>query len=142
MSNLRDLSYARGMPVGGIPAGGTSATSRWIVTPEAVLLDFEVAGLASRLLSRLIDSVVLLGAFWAFSIGLNVVQFGLGPVATVVVATVGIVAIFFGYPIFTETRMQGRTVGRRALGLRAVTNEGGPIRPDMRLSIACSRSSI
>jgi hypothetical protein len=41
---------------------------------------------------------------------------------------VGLSVLFFAYPIVAELRMQGRTFGRRALGLRVVTNEGGPIR--------------
>jgi uncharacterized RDD family membrane protein YckC len=98
------------------------------VTPEAVLLDFEVAGLASRLMSRLIDCLVLFGGFWALSIGLNFVQVAAGETAAIVFIIVGVSLMFFAYPIVAELRMQGRTFGRRALGLRVVTNEGGPIR--------------
>src|SRR4051812_27445455 len=102
--------------------------SRGIVTPEAVLLDFEVAGLGSRLMSRLIDCFVLLGGFWALGIALNFVQVAVGETAAIVFIIVGFSAMFFGYPIVAELRMQGRTFGRRALGLRLVTNEGGPVR--------------
>src|SRR5688500_10777483 len=102
--------------------------TRGIVTPEAVLLDFEVAGLASRLMSRLIDCLVLLGGFWALSIAINFIQISAGETAAIVVVVVGMAVLFFGYPIVAELRMQGRTFGRRALGLRVVTNEGGPIR--------------
>ena len=102
--------------------------SRGIVTPEAVLLDFEVAGLASRLMSRLIDCLVLFAGFWALGIGINFVQISLGETAAIVVIVVGMSVLFFGYPVVAELRMQGRTLGRRALGLRVVTNEGGPIR--------------
>jgi uncharacterized RDD family membrane protein YckC len=102
--------------------------SRGIVTPEAVLLDFEVAGLASRLMSRLIDCLVLIGGFWALSIGISFIQLSVGDTAAIVVILIGMSLLFFGYPIVAELRMQGRTLGRRALGLRVVTNEGGPIR--------------
>lgn len=102
--------------------------SRGIVTPEAVLLDFEVAGLASRLMSRLIDCLVLFAGFWALSIAINFIQLSAGETAAIVVVIVGLSVLFFGYPIVAELRMQGRTLGRRALGLRVVTNEGGPIR--------------
>ncbi|MBK9969292.1 MAG: RDD family protein [Acidimicrobiaceae bacterium] len=37
-------------------------------------------------------------------------------------------AVVMGYPVLSETLMRGRTVGKRALGLRAVTLEGAPIR--------------
>lgn len=102
--------------------------SRGIVTPEAVLLDFEVAGLASRMMSRLIDCLVLFAGFWALGIGLNFLQIAAGETAAIVFIIVGLSLLFFGYPIVAELRMQGRTFGRRALGLRVVTNEGGPIR--------------
>jgi uncharacterized RDD family membrane protein YckC len=98
------------------------------VTPEAVLLDFEVAGLASRLMSRLIDCLVLFGGLWALGIAINFVQVAMGETTAVVLVLVGAALLFFAYPIITELRMQGRTLGRRALGLRVVTNEGGPIR--------------
>jgi len=93
-----------------------------------VLLDFEVAGLASRLMSRLIDCLVLFAGLWALSIGINVIQLSAGDTAAIVVVIVGLSVLFFGYPIVAEVRMQGRTLGRRALGLRVVTNEGGPVR--------------
>jgi hypothetical protein len=36
--------------------------------------------------------------------------------------------VILGYPVILETLMRGRTVGKRAMGLRAVTVEGAPIR--------------
>ena len=62
------------------------------------------------------------------SIALNFVQLSVGETAAIVFVVVGFSALFFGYPIVAELRMQGRTFGRRALGLRLVTNEGGPVR--------------
>src|SRR4029453_4764880 len=112
-----------------IVAATQRSPSRGIVTPEAVLLDFEVAGLGSRLMSRLIDCFVLLGGFWALGIALNFVQVSVGETAAIVFVVVGFSALFFGYPIVAELRMQGRTFGRRALGLRLVTNGAGRIRP-------------
>jgi uncharacterized RDD family membrane protein YckC len=117
------------MPAPSLTSNGRTRTAeRGIVTPEAVLLDFEVAGLGSRLMSRLIDCFVLLAGLWALGIVLNVVQFGAGNTVMVVVGIVGFAVSFIGYPIVFELRMQGRTLGRRALGLRAVTNDGGPLR--------------
>jgi len=102
--------------------------ARGIVTPEAVLLDFEVAGLASRLMSRLIDCLVLFAGFWGLGIALNFIQISVGETAAIVFVIIGMSVLFFGYPVVAELRMQGRTFGRRALGLRVVTNEGGPVR--------------
>lgn len=102
-------------------------SSRGIVTPEAVLLDFEVAGLASRVLSRLVDAMVLMGGFSLLGVVSSVMLQFAGSVAQTVFAIIATTALFFGYPIVAEVRMQGRTFGHRALGLRVVTNEGGPV---------------
>ncbi len=101
-----------------------------IVTPEAVVLEFETAGMASRMLAALIDSAiqgvllvgVLLAAFGLGEAGVDVG--GLGP-ATIYVL---LFLLVFGYPAAFETLWRGRTPGKAALGLRVVTAEGGPIR--------------
>ena len=98
-----------------------------IVTPEAVLLDLDTAGYATRVLAGLLDLaiqlalvvVVSLVATWAF------LSDGSGVRTVVAVAT--FVALF-GYPITLETWLRGRTVGKMALGIRAVTSEGAPLR--------------
>ena len=98
-----------------------------IVTPEAVVLDVETAGVASRVFAGLID----------FAIQMGVLVVGLMLLAIVGSATVSsfnmgaallVAFVIMGYPVLSETLMRGRTVGKRALGLRAVTLEGAPIR--------------
>src|SRR5512132_1510324 len=100
-----------------IVAATQRSPARGIVTPEAVLLDFEVAGLASRLMSRLIDCLVLFAGFWGLGIALNFIQLSMGETAAIVFVIIGMSVLFFGYPVIAELRMQGRTFGRRALGL-------------------------
>lgn len=102
--------------------------TRGIVTPEAVLLDFEVAGLASRVMSRLVDALVLFGGFTLLGFVGSALFSVAGPVVQAVFAIVATTVLFFGYPLLAEVRMQGRTFGHRAVGLRVITNEGGPIR--------------
>jgi uncharacterized RDD family membrane protein YckC len=102
-----------------------------IVTPEAVLLEFETAGVASRGLARLIDAFVQ--AVLAF-IGLMVVGLTaavaerVAPGLVVALAFVLVFGVLFGYPIALEAFWNGRTVGKAVLGLRVVTREGAPIR--------------
>ena len=102
---------------------------RGIVTPEAVVLDFETAGIASRLLAGLIDIAVqgllLIGfLFFIFLVGQSV------PAVRGIAAAAIYLALFlviFAYPAALETLWRGRTLGKAALGLRVVTAEGAPI---------------
>ena len=98
-----------------------------IITPEAVVLEFETAGVASRLLARLVDGLVL----WAGLVGFAIAMGSAGPLASDAVAIILLVLILFfvvfGYWVLSETLLQGRTLGKMALGLRVVTVEGAPV---------------
>lgn len=101
---------------------------RGIVTPEAVVLEFDTAGIASRALARAIDFIIqgaLLLAIILVAVGVLGAQ---GWVALVLVI-VGVAFVVFGYPILTEVITRGRSPGKAALGLRVVTVEGAPISP-------------
>ncbi|MEO7430067.1 MAG: RDD family protein, partial [Acidimicrobiales bacterium] len=105
-----------------------STLERGIVTPEAVVLEFDTAGIASRALARAIDFViqaVLLIALILVTVG---ALGGQGWLALVLVI-LGVAFVVFGYPIVTEITMRGRSPGKAALGLRVVTVEGAPISP-------------
>jgi len=101
-----------------------------IVTPEAVVLEFETAGIGSRLVAGVIDLTVqgaalvavLLGLGTLASVGLNAGGVGAALVYVLVFL------IVFGYPAAFETVWRGRTLGKAAMGLRVVTVEGAPIR--------------
>ena len=98
---------------------------RGIVTPEGVELDFEVAGLASRVLARLLD----LAVYGAVALGLYLLAVWTvfdSETAAVVAGIVLAFAALFVVPIAVETAWRGKTVGKAAVGLRAVTTEGGP----------------
>lgn len=101
-----------------------------IVTPEAVVLEFETAGMASRMLAALVDSViqliVLLGIILA-SLGLTRAGIEAGGLGNAFLYLV-LFLLLFAYPAGFETLWRGRTPGKVALGLRVVTVEGGPIR--------------
>ena len=102
-----------------------------IVTPEAVVLEFETAGVGSRMLARLIDGVVLWVGIMLVSLGvlpLLAVSVGGGIVLSIIVVFVMIFFMLFGYWMLTETLMRGRTPGKAAMGLRVVTVEGAPVR--------------
>src|SRR5438552_3762494 len=98
-----------------------------MVTPEAVPLELETAGLPSRMLARLIDSLIESAVFFALIVGgAAVADFPGGVMLALFFLLVFL--LFFGYPIAFETLWRGRTPGKAALGLRVVTIEGGPER--------------
>jgi uncharacterized RDD family membrane protein YckC len=96
-----------------------------IVTPEGVRLDFEAAGLCSRMLSRLVDSVFQL--MLVYAIATASIAFG-NQTAAIVFTSVAFFLVVFGYPVLTEVLWQGRSIGKNALGLRLVTTDGSPVR--------------
>jgi len=100
-----------------------------LVTPEAVELQFETAGLGSRTLAVLIDLAIQGVMVVVASIPLIVLaDAGASATAGIVVALVVVSVILLGYPIAFETLWRGRTPGKAALGLRVVTTDGAPIR--------------
>jgi uncharacterized RDD family membrane protein YckC len=98
------------------------------VTGDAVLLELRPAKLPSRALAFGIDLLVMVPAF------LLLLTVAAGPLSTVddalaaAVALVLVLAVFIGYPVTVETLTRGRSVGKIALGLRVVREDGGPIR--------------
>lgn len=98
-----------------------------IITPEAVLLDVETAGFASRILAGLIDLSIQVLILILLNAILALAFFGEGSTYNTAVAVV-IFATLFGYPIGFEWWLRGRTPGKIAIGLRAVTVDGAPIR--------------
>lgn len=96
-----------------------------VVTPEAVTLHLDTAGVGSRTLAALLD-VMVIGVtllIAAFVLGM----FGsLGSTGAWVVGSVVVLFATFLYFAVLEAVWDGRTVGKRALGLRVVTTSGGP----------------
>jgi len=99
-----------------------------IVTPEAVVLDVETAGVASRVFAGLIDFAIQVAIFWIGAIILVFTGVLAGASSFTMASVLLFAFVLMGYPVLSETLMRGRTIGKRALGLRAVTIEGAPIR--------------
>ena len=99
-----------------------------IVTPEAVVLDVETAGVASRVFAGLIDFVVQLAIMFVGTILLALMGVIAGASSFNMATALLLAFVIMGYPVLSETLMRGRTIGKRSLGLRAVTIEGAPIR--------------
>lgn len=111
---------------------GRERRTSGVVTPEAVLLEFETAGVASRALARIVDAVVqaaLLVVVLLLAGLVSLATGGRGGAVGGAVAGVGVFAAIVGYPFVLEWRGSGRTVGKSVLGLRVLTREGAPVGP-------------
>jgi uncharacterized RDD family membrane protein YckC len=99
-----------------------------VVTGDAVVLDVRVAQLPVRAVSALIDiSVILVGylislVLWAAAL----TQFDEALSAAIMV--IFTVLVILGYPLIFETATRGRTLGKMVMGLRVVSDDGGPER--------------
>jgi uncharacterized RDD family membrane protein YckC len=105
-----------------------TVTADDLVTGEGVALDLPAASLGLRMLSGLIDVLVTIGTLVAFIILLltaTTVAHDEALVGAGVVLT--LVLTFLVVPTTVETLTRGRSLGKLALGLRAVRDDGGPI---------------
>ncbi len=99
-----------------------------VVTGDAVVLDVSAAAFPSRMAARLIDMVVQL---IVLAVGLWVTFKANGIVsvdATLAILTVALVLVIVGYPTIFETLSRGKTLGKMALGLRVVSDDGSAVR--------------
>ena len=99
-----------------------------LVTPEAVPLELEPAGLGSRFLALLLDWAIQAAVAFALVLGLLAAVSGEGAGVAQALILLLLFLVLFGYPAASETLWRGRTVGKLALGLRVVTTEGAPVR--------------
>ncbi|MEV0617065.1 RDD family protein [Nonomuraea sp. NPDC050404] len=99
-----------------------------VVTGDAVVVEVRVAQFGSRAVAIVIDMFLLflvmfavntlLGAFAAIS------DFAMFMAVTIVMDAL----IMVGYPVMFETFTRGRSLGKLALGLRVVGDDGSPVR--------------
>lgn len=94
-----------------------------VLTPENVRFHHTLAGPGTRLLAWLLDLLVVMGLLGVVGIVFAIAAEIFGDYAT---AVYGIVAFVLstGYWIALEHRWEGRTLGKRALGLRVVGERG------------------
>ncbi len=97
-----------------------------VETPEHIVLDYEIAGLGSRALAALIDSLLMF--IWGVVVLVlySVVAASLGTWAFALL----VVALSFsvwGYFTFFEGLRNGQTPGKRQLGIRVIQDSGHSI---------------
>lgn len=99
-----------------------------IITPEAVVLEVETAGVSSRMLAGLLDLLIQAGIIVFGLVVLGITRTVTSDSGLRTASAVLLTLALMIYPVALETLWRGRTIGKRALGLRAVTLEGAPIR--------------
>ncbi|ORW29763.1 RDD family protein [Mycobacterium palustre] len=99
-----------------------------VVTGDAVVLDVQIAQLPVRAVGALIDIAVI---FVGYILGLllwaaTLTQFDTA--LSTAILLVFTVLVLVGYPLAFETATRGRSVGKIVMGLRVVSEDGGPER--------------
>jgi uncharacterized RDD family membrane protein YckC len=117
----------------GIGAGELNSASftEGIITPEAVVLELETAGVASRVFAGVIDALIQVVLYVVLLVVVLLalsISGGLTSQTTQAVGGIILFLVIFVYPIVSEMVGRGRTIGKSAMGLRVVTIEGAPIR--------------
>ena len=108
------------------PGGYRSYAGDDLVTGEGVAVEVPAASVAARMASGVIDVILavalLVGGFVVFSLTLGAASEALVTIVAIVYSTL----VLVGVPAMLETATRGRTLGKMALGLRAVRDDGGP----------------
>jgi uncharacterized RDD family membrane protein YckC len=94
------------------------------VTPEAVSISADVAGLGSRMIALLIDTAIQVAIF--ILLGLALAGLGLKDSAAAAAGLGGILFLYLGYFFLFEGLWAGRTPGKRAQRIRVVRADGQP----------------
>jgi len=100
-------------------------TSVRLVTPERITFEYPLAGPFRRAFAYMID--IILMALMMVGGSILAMMLSLGSGAGLGLMFVVIFALMFGYGAFFEGVFNGQTPGKRALGLRVVSDQGVPI---------------
>ena len=102
-----------------------------IATPEGVDIDLTLAGIGSRFIASLIDTLIKLVVYIGFFIFLfgGTSLLGGRDLSSLGAAAFWVVSflVWFAYDVFFETLSSGRTPGKRLTGLRVVRIGGRPV---------------
>jgi uncharacterized RDD family membrane protein YckC len=96
---------------------------RTIATPEGVELQLPLAGLGSRLIGLIVDSLIQATIITVAVVLAVLADSGIAAVAI----SSGALLLVIGYDVVFEVRGGGRTPGKRAAGLRVVMDGGSPV---------------
>lgn len=98
-----------------------------IATPEGVALELTLAGLATRAMAGIIDTL-LAGGTWLFGfLALATALLGVSDFLATAIAILMLLALVLVAPAAFEVLMGGQTPGKRTMGIRTVTLTGQPV---------------
>ena len=105
-----------------------------IDTPEQVHLEFTLAGIGSRFMALLIDTILQSLVYFAVFL-LAVFIIGVAPAVTIgrlgtwaaAVVVLFLFCLYWGYFATFETLWKGQTPGKRYAGIRVIKDSGRPI---------------
>ena len=103
------------------------ASDAAVVSGEGVALELPRAGVGSRVVASLIDLAVQVIAGLVLLLLTGNALSGADSASVIATLVVEAVLVVAGYPILFEWLSRGRTLGKLALGLRVVRDDGGPI---------------
>lgn len=96
-------------------------------TPEGVTLPFEVASASSRFAALVLDFGLIVAATIAVWVAAMVAAAVGLPQLSLPIAALAHFLLWNFYFVALEARWSGATIGKRALGLRVVARDGGPL---------------
>ncbi len=98
---------------------------RGVVTGEGVLLEARPAAFASRMLGAILDVAVEVAGTTAVVLLVGVL--GGGGYSSRIFTVLTMVVVLVVVPVTVETLTRGRSLGKLAMGMRIVRDDGGPI---------------
>ncbi len=106
-----------------------------ILTPEHVELTYELAGIGSRFIAILVDTLLQLSLFAALGLAVwatlfastSVLRVALLPTWILALGMIIVFAIYWGYYLFFEARNNGQTPGKKVAGIQVIRDTGHPL---------------
>ncbi|MDQ1486157.1 MAG: hypothetical protein QOJ62_1850 [Actinomycetota bacterium] len=99
-----------------------------VVTGEAVALDVRAAHWPSRVVALVIDVAAQFALLLVLMLIVSKVIFNIDADLRAAILLIILLFVVVGYPVLFETLWRGRSLGKAALGLRVVRDDGGPER--------------
>ncbi len=118
------------------PWTGFNPDHHAIETPEQTVVSFDIAGIGSRFLALLVDSLIQGAAVIIALIAAGILGYTRalrGSPLTTAILVAGLIAfgflLLYGYFILFEIFWNGQTPGKRAIGIRVIKDSGRRLTP-------------